>query len=169
MLQQRIALTKQLEQAAVTGQQAQIKLEQQLREEKRRTDQEAKQAAKEAELQAKAEAAARKQAIEAANAENKARQAAYNARRKQGLETQRILQKEAKSIADITAQLQIQQQRLNTANVGSAKFNKIAEEVKRLTAELDKANQKMRELTGQTISGTETEINGNCSVPSQIL
>ncbi len=153
LLQQRIALTKQLEQASVTGQQAQIKLEQQLREEKRRTDQEAKQAAKEAERQAKAEAAARKQAIEAANAENKARQAAYNARRKQGLETQRILQKEAKSIADITVQLQIQQQRLNTANVGSAKFNKIAGEVKRLTAELDKANQKMRELTGQTTSG----------------
>ena len=157
VLQQRIALTKELEQAAVTGQQAQIKLEQQLREEKRRTDQEAKQAAREAEQQAKAEAAARKQAIEAANAENKARQAAYNVRRKQGLETQRILQKEAKSIADITAQLQIQQQRLNTANVGSAKFNKIAKEVKRLTAELDKANQKMRELTGQTTSGANKQ------------
>lgn len=153
LLQQRIALTKQLEQEAITGQQAQIKLEQQLREEKRQTEQAAKNAAKEAERQAKAEAAARKQAQDAANAENKARQEAYNARRRQGQETQRILNKEAKSIADITAKLQIQQQRLQSANIGSAKFNKIAEEVKRLTADLEKANQKMRELTGQTQSG----------------
>lgn len=153
LLQQRIALTKQLEQEAITGQQAQIKLEQQLREEKRQTEQAAKNAAKEAERQAKAEAAARKQAQDAANAENKARQEAYNARRRQGQETQRILNKEAKSIADITAKLQIQQQRLQSANIGSAKFNKIAEEVRRLTADLEKANQKMRELTGQTQSG----------------
>lgn len=153
LLQQRIALTKQLEQEAITGQQAQIRLEQQLREEKRQTEQAAKNAAKEAERQAKAEAAARKQAQDAANAENKARQEAYNARRRQGQETQRILNKEAKSIADITAKLQIQQQRLQSANIGSAKFNKIAEEVRRLTSDLEKANQKMRELTGQTQSG----------------
>lgn len=153
LLQQRITLTKQLEQEAITGQQAQIKLEQQLREEKRQTEQAAKNAAKEAERQAKAEAAARKQAQDAANAENKARQEAYNSRRRQGQETQRILNKEAKSIADITAKLQIQQQRLQSANIGSAKFNKIAEEVRRLTADLEKANQKMRELTGQTQSG----------------
>ncbi len=157
ILQQRIALTKQLEQEAITGQQAQIRLEQQLREEKRKTEQEAKNAAKEAERQAKAEAAARKQAQDAANAENKARQEAYNARRRQGQETQRILNKEAKSIADITAKLQIQQQRLQSANIGSEKFNKIAEEVKRLTQELDKANKKMRELTGQTQSSAATQ------------
>ena len=157
ILQQRIALTKQLEQEAITGQQAQIRLEQQLREEKRKTEQEAKNAAKEAERQAKAEAAARKQAQDAANAENKARQEAYNARRRQGQETQRILNKEAKSIADLTAKLQIQQQRLQSANIGSAKFNKIAEEVKRLTQELDKANKKMRELTGQTQSSATTQ------------
>ena len=157
ILQQRIALTKQLEQEAITGQQAQIRLEQQLREEKRKTEQEAKNAAKEAERQAKAEAAARKQAQDAANAENKARQEAYNARRRQGQETQRILNKEAKSIADITAKLQIQQQRLQSANIGSAKFNKIAEEVRRLTQELDKANKKMRELTGQTQSSAATQ------------
>lgn len=157
ILQQRIALTKQLEQEAITGQQAQIRLEQQLREEKRKTEQEAKNAAKEAERQAKAEAAARKQAQDAANAENKARQEAYNARRRQGQETQRILNKEAKSIADITAKLQIQQQRLQSANIGSAKFNKIAEEVKRLTQELDKANKKMRELTGQAQSSATTQ------------
>ena len=157
LLQQRIALTKQLEQEAITGRQAQIKLEQQLREEKRQTEQAAKNAAKEAERQAKAEAAARKQAQDAANAENKARQEAYNARRRQGQETQRILNKEAKSIADITAKLQIQQQRLQSANIGSAKFNKIAEEVRRLTADLEKANQKMRELTGQTQSGASRQ------------
>lgn len=157
ILQQRIALTKQLEQEAITGQQAQIRLEQQLREEKRKTEQEAKNAAKEAERQAKAEAAARKQAQDAANAENKARQEAYNARRRQGQETQRILNKEAKSIADITAKLQIQQQRLQSANIGSAKFNKIAEEVRRLTQELDKANKKMRDLTGQTQSSAATQ------------
>ncbi|MDE6535195.1 MAG: hypothetical protein K2K82_04200 [Muribaculaceae bacterium] len=157
ILQQRIALTKQLEQEAVTGQQAQIKLEQQLREEKRKTEQETNNAAKEAERQAKAEAQARKQAIDAANAENKARQVAYNARIKQGKETQRILQAEENSIANITAKLQVQQQRLQSANLGSAKFNKIAEEVKRLTQELDKANKKMRDLTGATTTASATQ------------
>lgn len=168
LLQQRIALTKQLEQEAITGQQAQIKLEQQLREEKRQTEQAAKNAAKEAERQAKAEAAARKQAQDAANAENKARQEAYNARRRQGQETQRILNKEAKSIADITAKLQIQQQRLQSANIGSAKFNKIAEEVRRLTADLEKANQKMRELTGQTQSGASRQISAHRQVTGEL-
>jgi len=157
LLQQRIALTKQLEQAAVTGQQAQIKLEQQLREEKRRTDQEAKQAAKEAERQAKAEAERRKANRAALEQERAQRRQLFETKRAQWQKEQNILNKEAKSIADITAQLQIQQQRLNNANVGSAKFNKIAEEVKRLTAELDKANQKMRELTGQTTSGAESQ------------
>lgn len=154
VLQQRIALTKQLEQEAITGQQAQIKLEQQLREEKRQTER----VAKEAERAAKAEAAVRKQAQDAANAENKARQAAYNARVRQGRETQRILQAEEKSIATITAKLQIQQQRLQSANIGSNKFDKIAAEVKRLTGELDKANIKMRELTGQATSGANAQV-----------
>lgn len=168
LLQQRIALTKQLEQEAITGQQAQIKLEQQLREEKRKTEQDAKNAAKEAERQAKAEAAARKQAQDAANAENKARQEAYNARRRQGRETQRILNKEAKSIADITAKLQIQQQRLRSTNIGSAKFNKIAEEVRRLTADLEKANQKMRDLTWQTQSGASRQVEAHRQVTQEL-
>lgn len=166
-LQQRIALTKQLEQEAVTGQQAQIKLEQQLREEQRKTEQAQRQAEKER-LQAEKEAQkAREQAIRQTNEENKARQAAYNARRKQGLETQRLLNQEARSISEITVKLQIQQQRLQNAKLGTDKFVKIAAEVRKLTSDLEKANQKMRELTGQTISGASRQKNALAEVTQE--
>ncbi|MDE6649314.1 MAG: hypothetical protein K2K45_05240 [Muribaculaceae bacterium] len=77
------------------------------------------------------------QAIANANRENQARQAAFNAQRQAGLERQRILNAEANSIAIVTQQLQIQQERLNNAKVGSAKYNRLTEEVDRLTRKLN--------------------------------
>ena len=76
------------------------------------------------------------QAIANANRENQARQAAFNTQRQAGLERQRILQAEENSIAAVTAKLQIQQQRLNEAKVGSAKYSRLTEEVDRLTRKL---------------------------------
>lgn len=75
---------------------------------------------------------------------NRARQQKYNAARKQGLERLKILNAEEKSIAAITAKLQVQQQRLQSATFGSAKFKKIADEVQRLSKLLDEANAKIR-------------------------
>lgn len=80
----------------------------------------------------------------AASEANRARQQKYNATRKQGLERLKILNAEEKSIAAITAKLQVQQQRLQSANLGSAKFKKIADEVQRLSKLLDEANAKIR-------------------------
>lgn len=75
---------------------------------------------------------------------NRVRQQKYNAARKQGLERLKILNAEEKSIAAITAKLQVQQQRLQSATFGSAKFKKIADEVQRLSKLLDEANAKIR-------------------------
>ena len=77
------------------------------------------------------------QAIANANRENQARQAAFNTQRQAGLERQRILQAEENSISAVTAKLQIQQQRLNEAKVGSAKYSRLTEEVDRLTRKLN--------------------------------
>lgn len=77
---------------------------------------------------------------------NRARQQKYNAARKQGLERLKILNAEEKSIAAITAKLQVQQQRLQSATFGSAKFKKIADEVQRLSKLLDEANAKIRDI-----------------------
>lgn len=89
----------------------------------------------------------------ASNQANRARQASYNAARKQGLERMRILNAEEKSIDAINRKLQIQQQRLQSTDMGSAKFQKIAAEVKRLTEELDKANARVARLTGSATQG----------------
>ena len=89
----------------------------------------------------------------AANQANRARQASYNAARKQGLERMRILNAEEKSIDAINRKLQIQQQRLQSTDMGSAKFQKIAAEVKRLTEELDKANARVAHFTSRATQG----------------
>lgn len=91
----------------------------------------------------------------ASNQANRARQASYNAARKQGLERMRILNAEEKSIDSINRKLQIQQQRLQSTDMGSAKFQKIAAEVKRLTEELDKANARVAQLTGRATQGAD--------------
>ncbi|MDE5886044.1 MAG: hypothetical protein K2H46_00470 [Muribaculaceae bacterium] len=77
------------------------------------------------------------QAIANANRENQARQAAYNAQRQAGLERQRILNAEENSIAAVTAKLQLQRQRLDESKVGSVKYERISEEVDRLTRKLN--------------------------------
>ncbi len=95
----------------------------------------------------------RKEAQIAAATKNQQVQAAYNARRKAGLALQKTLQAEENSIAAINAKLQIQRQRLNEVGMGSAKFEKIAKEVERLSKKLEEANSRVAKLTGQAVAG----------------
>lgn len=90
-------------------------------------------------------------AIAAANRENQARQASYNVQRQTGLERQRILNLEENSIANITAKLQLQQERLNNAKFGTSKYEKIRQEVDRLTISLQEAQKKLAE-SGQHLA-----------------
>lgn len=101
----------------------------------------------------------RKEAQIAAATKNQSMQAAYNARRKAGLDLQRTLQAEENSIAAINAKLKIQRQRLNEVDMGSAKFNKIAQEVERLSKKLEGANNRVAQLTGQTVAGQKRITN----------
>ncbi len=94
--------------------------------------------------------------IERRNAKNKEQQAAYNKARQAGLEQYRILKNQEKTISEISAKLQLQRQRLNNANMDSAKFKKIAAEVERLTRKLENAQRKVAELTGQSSSSAKT-------------
>lgn len=95
--------------------------------------------------------------IERRNAKNKEQQAAYNKAKQAGLEQYRILKNQEKTVSEIAAKLQLQRQRLNNTNLDSAKFNKIAAEVERLTQKLEKAQRKVAELTGQTTTGAQTQ------------
>lgn len=79
---------------------------------------------------------------------NMEKQANYNKAKQAGLERLKTLKATENTIANITAKLQIQQQRLQTADFGSKKFMKIAAEVKRLSESLSEANDKVRRLTG---------------------
>lgn len=72
-------------------------------------------------------------------------------------EERRVLNQQESSIKAITDKLNIMQRRLNSTNMKSGEFEKVAKEVERLTAKLDKANQKVRELTGQTTSGASRQ------------
>ena len=121
------------------------------------------------------------QAVANANRENQARQAAYNRQREAGLERQRILKAEETSISAVTAKLQLQQQRLNDAKVGTAKYERIRVEVERLTKKLGEmrealeaagkraeALRALREILSaseKTISG----INGKLQIYQQRL
>lgn len=157
LLQQRIALTRQLETASISAADAQRQREEQLSAAERKRLNELREAQVAAERQAKAETDARQKRIAALNAENQANQKAYNDKKRQGLEIQRALKAEENSISAITAKLQIQQQRLQNAKFGSSQFNKIAEEVRRLSAELDKARAKISSLTKSGESSTKLE------------
>lgn len=64
-----------------------------------------------------------------------------------------MLQAQENTIDAINRKLRIQQERLRSADMGSAKFQKIAAEIKRLTEELDKANARVAQLTGRATQG----------------
>ena len=99
----------------------------------------------------------RKAKADAIAAKRKAEQAAIQSNIAKMKEERRILNQQESSIANITAKLQIQQQRLQSAKLGSGQFDKIAKEVERLTRKLEAAQKRVDELTGKTKSGADTQ------------
>lgn len=57
------------------------------------------------------------------------------------------------SIANLSAKIKAYQQILNSKEVGSKSFERVAEKIRKLTKQLGKAKEKVAELTGQTQSG----------------
>lgn len=92
----------------------------------------------------------RKAQTDAVAAKQKAEQAAIQATIAKRKEEHRILVQQENTVANITAKLQLQRQRLNSTDLNSEQFKKIAAEVERLTKKLEQANNKVRELTGRT-------------------
>lgn len=68
-----------------------------------------------------------------------------------------ILVSNEKTIANITAKLQLQKQRLSQKEIGGSQFEQIAKEVERLTKKLAEAKRKADELSGKAKSATETK------------
>ncbi len=57
------------------------------------------------------------------------------------------------SIANLSAKIKAYQQILNSKEIGSRSFERVAEKIRKLTEQLDKAKAKVADLTGQTQSG----------------
>lgn len=57
------------------------------------------------------------------------------------------------SIANLSAKIKAYQQILNSKEIGSRSFERVAEKIRKLTEQLDRAKAKVAELTGQTQSG----------------
>ena len=136
ILRQRQAIIKQINQMLTTAADAQIQ--------------------REKEINAVIEQRKAKQAQ--IKAQHQAELAALKQKRAENDRIRKVLAGQENTISNITAKLQIQQQRLSTTEVGSAKFEKIAKEVERLTNKLEDANKKMRELTGQTTKSTDKQV-----------
>lgn len=100
----------------------------------------------------------RKAKADAIAAKRKAEQAAIQGNIAKLKEERRILNQQESSIANITAKLQIQQQRLQSAKLGSSEFTKTAKEVERLTMKLEDAKRKVDEVTGRVVSGARQQV-----------
>lgn len=128
VLKQREDIVKRINQMLLTAGQAQLQRERDINkavEERRK---------KEAEIAAK----------------QKAEQAALQKKIDAHKKIRQTLQAEENTISNITAKLQLQQQRLQSTQVGTGKFNRIAKEVQRLNTALEDANMRLREMTGET-------------------
>lgn len=61
------------------------------------------------------------------------------------------------SIANLSAKIKAYQQILNSKEIGSRSFERVAEKIRKLTEQLDRAKAKVAELTGQTQSGASRQ------------
>lgn len=59
------------------------------------------------------------------------------------------------SIANLSAKIKAYQQILNSKEIGSKSFERVAEKIRKLTEQLDKAKTKVAELTGKAQSGAK--------------
>lgn len=86
-------------------------------------------------------------------AHNDAVKAAVQARKQE----RTMLMANERTVENITKKLQHWQNKLNTTDMRSGEFAKIAKEVERLTRKLDEAKKKIAELTGQSTSGASKQ------------
>lgn len=110
----------------------------------------------------------RKAKADAIAAKRKAEQADIQSNIAKLKEERRILNQQESSIANITAKLQIQQQRLQSAKLGSAEFTKTAKEVERLTIKLEQAKRKVDEVTGRVVSGARQQVAAHKQVTQEL-
>ncbi len=61
------------------------------------------------------------------------------------------------SIANLSAKIKAYQQILNSKEIGSKSFERVAEKIRKLTEQLDKAKSKVAELTGKAQSGASRQ------------
>ena len=61
------------------------------------------------------------------------------------------------SIANLSAKIKAYQQILNSREIGSKSFERVAEKIRKLTEQLDKAKSKVAELTGKAQSGASRQ------------
>ena len=61
------------------------------------------------------------------------------------------------SIANLSAKIKAYQQILNSKEIGSKSFERVAEKIRKLTEQLDKAKTKVAELTGKAQSGASRQ------------
>ena len=110
----------------------------------------------------------RKAKADAILAKRREEQAAIRANIANLKEERRVLNQQENTIANISAKLQIQQKRLQTATLGSAEFTKTAKEVERLTIKLEKAKGKIDELTKSTIERNKQQADSFKAVAKEI-
>lgn len=72
------------------------------------------------------------------------------------------------SIANLSAKIKAYQQILNSKEIGSRSFERVAEKIRKLTEQLDSAKAKVAELTGQTQSGASRQISAHRQVTGEL-
>lgn len=72
------------------------------------------------------------------------------------------------SIANLSAKIKAYQQILNSKEIGSRSFERVAAKIRKLTEQLDKAKEKVRELTVQTQSGAAKQAAAHRQVSGEL-
>lgn len=139
ILRERIRLENELKSITQTAGEAQIALQ-------RKIEQNEKEWNRERERQNKARLAEEKRLREEA-------ERTANARRQAWQKLRGTLQAEENSIANINAKLQIYRQRMQSAEIDGRQFAQSAKQVERLSKKLQEANNRVAQLTGQTVAG----------------
>lgn len=85
-------------------------------------------------------------------------EAKANQKRNEGyVKLRKTLGAQENSIANLSAKIKAYQQILNSKEIGSKSFERVAEKIRKLTEQLDKAKSKVAELTGKAQSGASRQ------------
>lgn len=128
LLEQRMNIVRNINQATLTAEQAQVSREKEIN-----------------------------RIIESRNAKQKAHNDAVVKTVQARKQERAMLMANERTIDNVTKKLQYWQSKLNSTDMRSGNFTQIAGEVQRLTAKLEKLKQKMAEATGQTEQGADKQ------------